>query len=143
MATCPQDLKSVGGPGSIAEQAVDHGVDVLLGGGRQRFDQVIPAGEPNAGQTVRQLAEAAGYGVVTDRAGLLAAPSGQKLLGLFTTGNMSLDWRGLPATNPPAGPGRCEEGLRPSTEPRLAEMTQKALELLSVRTRGRQKGFFL
>jgi len=31
MATCPQDRKSVGGPGSIAEQLIDHGVDVILG----------------------------------------------------------------------------------------------------------------
>jgi alkaline phosphatase len=33
MASCPQDKKSAGGPGSIAEQQIDHHVDVLLGGG--------------------------------------------------------------------------------------------------------------
>lgn len=47
------------------EQAVDLGVDVLLGGGKARFDQDIPAGEPNAGRTVLQTATARGYSVVT------------------------------------------------------------------------------
>ena len=143
MSTCPQDLKSVGGPGSISEQAIDHGVDVLLGGGKGRFDQVIPAAEPNGGKSVLQVAEELGYEIVTDCDGLLATSPGTKLLGLFTSGNMSLDWGGLAATNPPAGPGRCDEGLRPPTEPSLADMTSKALELLSASQAGRRQGFFL
>jgi len=144
MAACPQDRKSAGGPGSITEQAVDHGVDVLLGGGKARFDQVIPAGEgPFAGQTVVQQAQALGYGVVTDRAGLLAAPKGKKLLGLFTPVNMSLDWGGLAARNPSVGPGRCDTGLQAATEPTLADMTQKALQLLDPPNNVRKPGFFL
>jgi alkaline phosphatase len=122
-------------------------VDVLLGGGKARFDQVIPAGEgPHAGQTVIQEAQALGYALVTDKAGLLAAQPGRKLLGLFTPGNMSLDWDGLAAKNPPAGPGRCTTGLQVATEPTLADMTAKALELLDARVRqsGRARpGFFL
>ena len=51
IASCPQDKKSAGGPGSIAEQQVDHHVDVLLGGGRQRFEQTVDGG-PDAGRTV-------------------------------------------------------------------------------------------
>ena len=38
MTSCPTERKAVGGPGSIAEQTVDHRVDVLLGGGKGRFD---------------------------------------------------------------------------------------------------------
>ena len=38
MTACPQETTAAGGPGSIAEQTVDHRVDVVLGGGRNRFD---------------------------------------------------------------------------------------------------------
>lgn len=145
MASCPQDKKSAGGPGSIAEQAVQHGVDVLLGGGKARYDQVIPAGEgPYAGQTVLQQATALGYNVVTDAAGLSSVGADKKVLGLFASSNMALDWGGLAATNPPAGPGRCTTGLRPSSQPSLGQMTTKALELLTAdNRRGGNKGFFL
>lgn len=139
MAACAQDKKSAGGPGSITEQAIEHGVDVLLGGGKARFDQVIPAGEGQyAGKTVIQQAEAIGYQVVTDTAGMQAANGGKKLLGLFAPGNMALEWGGLAATNPPAGPGRCTTGLRPADQPSLAQMTTKAIELLHG-----GRGFFL
>ena len=147
MSACPQDKKSAGGPGSITEQAVEHGVDVLLGGGKARFDQVIPAGEgPYAGQTVIQQAQSLGYTLVTDKAGLLAAQPGKKLLGLFTPVNMSTDWGGLAAKNPPVGPGRCQTGLQAATEPTLAEMTSKAIGLLDadVKQPGKNRpGFFL
>lgn len=145
MSSCPQDKKSAGGPGSIAEQAVEHGVDVLLGGGKARFDQVIPEGEgPYAGKTVLQQAAALGYNVVTDSAGLSSVGADKKVLGLFASGNMALDWGGLAATNPPAGPGRCTTGLRPSNQPSLGQMTTKALELLTAdHRRGGNKGFFL
>ena len=150
MAACPQDRKGAGGPGSIAEQAVDLGVDVLLGGGKARFDQVIPAGQPNAGQTVLQTATAQGYSVVSDRAGLLAADRGTKLLGLFHPSNMSVNWTGPVGANPPVGPVRCTEDARPANEPSLAEMTTTAIELLDrgqgAKSKGKAKGrpgFFL
>ena len=146
MSACLQDRKSAGGPGSIAEQAVEHKVDVLLGGGKARFDQVIPAGEgPYAGQTVLQQAQSLGYALVTDKAGLTSAQPDKQLLGLFTPVNMSLDWGGLAAKNPPAGPGRCQTGLQPATEPTLAEMSRKAIELLDARSRrgNGRPGFFL
>jgi alkaline phosphatase len=44
MKDCDKYRKGAGGPGSIAEQLVDHKIDVLLGGGKQRFDQVIDGG---------------------------------------------------------------------------------------------------
>ena len=143
MATCPQDRKSAGGPGSIAEQAVEHKVNVLLGGGKARFDQVIPAGEgAYAGKSVGQQAADLGYSVVTDKAGLLAAAPGKPVLGLFTSGNMSVEWSGLPAASPPSGPQRCDEERRPANEPSLDEMTAKAIELLDRKDK-RSKGFFL
>jgi alkaline phosphatase len=130
MTACPNDRKSASGGGSIAEQTVDHHVDVILGGGKARFDQVIPVGQPNAGQTVIQTAAAQGYHVVTDRAGLLAA--GQKpLLGLFAPVNMTTEWNGqLAAPYPGTGPQVCATGNRPANEPSLAEMTTKAIDLL-------------
>lgn len=144
MSQCPQDLKAAGGPGSIAEQSVDLGVDVLLGGGRARYLQPIPSG-PDTGKTVIQSAMAKGYAVVNDRATLLQAHPGTKLLGLFSTGNMSVQWTGLPATNPANGPQVCNENQRPANEPSLAEMTTKAIELLTEGGQGkhRSKGFFL
>ena len=142
MGSCPQDRKSAGGPGSIAEQSVDKGVDVILGGGKARYDQLIDGG-PDAGKTVIQSAVRQGYNVVTDRAQLLAAPTGKKLLGLFNAGNMSVEWTGLPAAKPASGPQRCLEGRRPANEPSLDEMTSKALELLTTAKKGRSNGFFL
>lgn len=150
MQLCPQDKKSAGGPGSIAEQSVDHGVDVLLGGGKDRYDQLIDGGQ-YAGRTVIQSATAQGYSVVTNKAGLLAAQSGPRLLGLFNAGNMSVQWTGLPAARPATGPQRCKENQRPSNEPSLSEMTNKAIQLLEQKARrsstgttgGSQKGFFL
>jgi alkaline phosphatase/streptomycin-6-phosphatase len=144
MAACPRDKTSVGGPGSIAEQAIAHSVDVLLGGGRTRFEQVIDGG-PHAGQTVVQHAAASGYTVVTTAAELEALDPAQlhdrKVLGLFAPVNMSLEWRGEPARPYPGGPPqRCSEGARPDDEPSLAAMTRTAIALLD---EGTGHGFFL
>jgi alkaline phosphatase len=128
MAACPQYKKSAGGLGSIAEQEVDHKSDVILGGGKGRFDQVIDGG-PFAGKTVIDQAKALGYSVVTDAAGLGAVKKGP-VLGLFNKGNMSLEWKGLPADNPVTGPQVCQKDQRPANEPSLAAMTQKAIDLL-------------
>ena len=128
MAACPQYKKSAGGPGSIAEQEVDHRSDVILGGGKARFDQMIDGG-PYAGKTVVDQAKALGYSVVTDAAGLDAVKKGP-VLGLFNKGNMSLEWKGLPADKPVTGPQVCQENQRPANEPSLAAMTQKAIDLL-------------
>lgn len=141
MGPCPLYKKSAGGPGSIAEQTVDHGVDVVLGGGLSRFTQVNDGG-PYAGKTVVQQAQALGYDVVTNRADMLAADGSKKLLGLFKGGNMTTEWSGVPAATVRSGPQRCNEANRPANEPSLAEMTQKAIELLE-RGRGGKQGFFL
>ncbi len=141
MASCPLETKGAGGLGSIAEQEVDHRVDVLLGGGRNRFTATIGSG-PDSGKTVIESAQAKGYRYVTDADGLSTVPNGNKpVLGLFATGNMSLEWTGPPATtgkgNPPAP---CTEGQRPASEPSLAAMTRQAIDLLDDHNR---RGFFL
>jgi alkaline phosphatase len=138
MAACPKYKKSAGGPGSIAEQEVDHSSDVILGGGKGRFDQMIDGG-PYTGKTVVDQAKALGYSVVTDAAGLDAVKQGP-VLGLFNKGNMSLEWKGLPADTPVTGPQVCRENQRPASEPSLAAMTQKAIDLLLAKN---SKHFYL
>ena len=63
------------------------------------------------------------------------------MLGLFNTGNMSLEWSG-PAASLGKGnaPVACTEDQRPANEPSLAAMTGKAIDLLDDDNR---KGFFL
>jgi alkaline phosphatase len=139
MDDCASEKKDAGGLGSIAEQEVDHKVDVLLGGGRNRFEQTITGGK-YAGQTVVDSAEAKGFRYVTDADGLDGIGRSRKpVLGLFTPGTMTQEWTGPAAT---LGKGNaavaCTEGNRPDAEPSLAAMTTKALELLESR-----KGFFL
>lgn len=141
---CPQDKKSAGGSGSIAEQSIERGIDVLLGGGKQRYEQAIDSGQ-FAGKTVTEAAKANGYQVVTDASGLKSTQPGTKLLGLFNSDNMSLEWNGDPAVPfPGSAPQRCRENSRPINEPSLAEMTSKAIELLDRNKGINQKvGFFL
>ena len=140
MAACPLETKAAGGLGSIAEQEVDHKVDVLLGGGRGRFEQTISGG-PDTGKTVVQSAQAKGYQLRHRRRrperGRRTAS--KPVLGLFNTGNMSLEWSG-PAASLGKGnaPVACTENQRPANEPSLAAMTDKAIDLLENR-----KGFFL
>jgi alkaline phosphatase len=147
MANCGPSKKDNGGPGSIAEQTVDHHVNVVLGGARARFEQVITGG-PHVGKTVIQSAQMQGYTVVFDAASLDAADS-DRVLGLFNAGNMSLEWNGLqampfPGSGIPAGQ-TCEENQRPANEPSLADMTAKAIDLLDDghKRHGDRRGFFL
>lgn len=139
MAACPTETKAAGGLGSIAEQEVDHKVDVLLGGGRARFEQPITGG-PDTGKTVVQSAQAKGYQYVTDATGLDGVNNaGKPVLGLFNSSNMSVEWSG-PAASLGKGnaPVACTETNRPATEPSLSAMTSKAIKLLE-----NKKGFFL
>lgn len=159
MAPCPQDQKTSGGPGSIVEQSIDHGLDVILGGGRSRYEQVLDA-PGHAGETGIQYATENGYQVVFDKASMDAAPLGTPLLGLFTQGDMTTEWEGPTATRPAGPPIRCGENNRPANEPSLADMTQKAIDLLQTsgpqgndedddgdedeaQERRRDRGFFL
>jgi len=136
--TCPTEAKGKGGLGSIAEQQIDHLLDVNLGGGRNRYLQAL-----DAGGTVIDYAKAKGYRYVETSGQLDAITSLGKgpVLGLFTPGNMTTEFKPLIAAPTPGAGGptfRCDETNRPAGEPSLAAMTDKAIDLLENR-----KGFFL
>jgi alkaline phosphatase len=148
MTACTQETKAAGGLGSIAEQTVDHGVDVVLGGGQGRFNAAggpIAGGKDN-GKTVEQSAARQGYKEVTTAQSLAAIKkSDLPVLGLFNAGNMTTEWTGPIATR---GDGvaahKCTTTNRPANEPSLPDMTRKAISLLDDGGRhGNDDGFFL
>ncbi|WP_375000138.1 alkaline phosphatase [Aeromicrobium sp. CTD01-1L150] len=137
LETCTEAQKANGGKGSIAEQLVDNEIDVILGGGAQRFAQ-----EADEGGTVSDYAtEELDYNVVSDRSELDSVGSLEEgpILGLFSEGNMTPHYEPLVAQ--PGGAGgpdtQCSDADR-GDEPSLSEMTGKAIELLD-----NKKGFFL
>ncbi|MGD1217195.1 alkaline phosphatase [Streptomyces krungchingensis] len=146
MAKCPADTITSGGPGSIAEQSVDHKVDVLIGGGKQRFDQTVTAGKYK-GLTVTQQAQKLGYQVVTDSAGLKGAKADKPVLGLLASGNVPTEWTGRTAAVGGTDPQRCvtSNPNRPSTTPSLADSATKAIQLLEAKQQQKhsKRGFFL
>lgn len=91
-ADCPQDATEYGGPGSIAEQSIDLGVDVLLGGGADFYGQTIAAGDFE-GRTVVEQAEASGYTIV-DNVDDMQAAGGRRLLGMFSPSTMPTERTG-------------------------------------------------
>ncbi len=143
---CVQDKKALGGKGSIAEQIATGSADVVLGGGTTKFGQTIEEG----GKTVLQLAQEQGFQYVATPAQLNAA-TGERVLGLFAgstlpvklTGpaatKMTFDATGA-ATTPLPDPSNCSSNAAFAAVPSLADMTDKAIELLS---NNNQKGFFL
>jgi alkaline phosphatase len=141
MKSCEREKKSGGGLGSIAEQLIDHHIDVLMGGGLKRFESRIDGGVYQ-GKTVTQMAEAEGYKIVETGAEMNSLTQSLRVLGLFDSGNMSLEWSGDSAKAfPGSGPQKCREFQRPSSEPRLPAMTWKAIQLLDSGKSG--PGFFL
>ncbi|MEV5350615.1 alkaline phosphatase [Streptomyces achromogenes] len=146
MAKCPADTIPAGGPGSIAEQSVNHKVDVLFGGGKQRFEQKVTDGRYK-GLTVTEQAKKLGYQVVTDNASMKAAKPGKPVLGLFASGNVPVEWTGKPAAVGGTDPQRCvtSNPNRPSSTPSLADSATKAIQLLEAKQRQKhsKKGFFL
>ncbi len=135
---CVSETKAQGGLGSIAEQQVDEGFDLYLGGGRARYLQTT-----DAGPTVVDYAQTKGYTIVNDKAGLNAITPGQKTIGLFNSGNMTTEYAPLfartdaylsgagvdPQVNGGSPTTRCQPQAR-GNEPSLPEMTTKAIDLL-------------
>ncbi|MEV5982534.1 alkaline phosphatase [Streptomyces sp. NPDC052114] len=149
MAKCPTDTIAKGGPGSIAEQSVNHKVDVLLGGGKQRFDQKVTDGKYK-GLTVTEQARKLGYQVVTDDKELAKVKSvknGKPVLGLFAPGNVPVEWTGKAAAKGGTDPQRCTTSNpgRPAGTPALDDQATKAIKLLEAKQKaGKSKqGFFL
>lgn len=143
MSPCAVYKKSNGGPGSIAEQEVDHHVDVLMGGGYSRFAETIDGGTYK-GQTVLASATAQGYQIIRTANDLQNTAPNQPVLGLFAPINMDLEWSGtLAQPYPGSGPQTCVTDQRPSNQPSLEQMTKTAIALLDQSTKGKNTGFYL
>ncbi len=143
--SCPTLALENGGPGSITEQLLNARADVTLGGGAKTFAEEAAAGEWQ-GKTLLEQARLRGYQLVNDARTLEAvtvADQQQPLLGLFASGNMPVRWQGPKASyrgsiDKPAV--TCQNNpQRNDAIPTLAQMTEKAITLLS----RNEKGFFL
>lgn len=142
---CASNALERGGKGSIAEQLLKTRADVTLGGGAKTFNEVAKAGDYQ-GKTLREQAQSLGYQLVSDLNGLNAVSSASQdrpLLGLFADGNMPVRWQGPKATyhgNIDKPVVTCEPSkTRAASVPTLAQMTEKAITLLSKN----ENGFFL
>lgn len=142
---CAANALEKGGRGSIAEQLLNARADVTFGGGGKTFSETAKAGEWQ-GKTLEEQAKLRGYQWVSDLNGMTAitaANQDKPVLGLFAQGNMPVRWKGPKATYHGNGEDKaisCEVNAeRPATTPTLAQMTDKAIALLSKD----QNGFFL
>lgn len=106
------------------------GVDVLMGGGRNHFTAFDPvsnkAGRADGRNLLTELA-AKGYTVAGTKAEMAAAPAGKKFIGLYSS-RSHLEYELDRSASPPVGEG--------ANQPSLAEMTVKAMDLLSTNTNG-------
>ncbi len=132
----PEDAKEAGCK-DIAQQLIDFpygdGIDVALGGGRRRFLPSTSA-DPETGNpgrradgrdlTAEWVEKSDNHRYVWNKEELDAAPSSSKLLGLFEPSHLKLEM---------------ERAGDKAGEPSLADMTQKAIEVLS----RNEDGYFL
>ncbi|MCZ9630130.1 MULTISPECIES: alkaline phosphatase [Rhodococcus] len=142
--SCPENALENGGKGSISEQLLDTRADVTFAGGAKSFAETAKAGDWQ-GKTLNEQAAARGYQLVKNAAEMNEvgkADQDAPVLGLFADGNMPVRWEGSVATRDgylqPAE--TCVDNpKRTSDVPKLADMTQKAIDLLKVN----DSGFFL
>jgi alkaline phosphatase len=117
-----------GGAGFNA--ALLDGVDVLMGGGRNHFTPYA-AGSNTTGRADGRnlLAELAakGYTVAASKAEMNAAAAGKKFIGLYSS-RSHLEYELDRTATPPLGEG--------ASQPSLAEMTVKSMDLLSQNSNG-------
>ncbi len=104
---------------SIAEQLLQQGIEVLLGGGSNHF-LPPPLGTRSDGRNLLEEARAVGYDVITSPSAL--GSGREPLLGLFAPSTMDF-----------------EIDRDSSMEPSLSDMTRKAMSILSEEA----GGFFL
>jgi len=102
------------------------GVDVILGGGKMRFNSTAQD-KCGAGGDFISAAQAKGYTIVYTKEELLKVQNTNKLLGLFSEGPLA------------PGPKRAGDDTIKTNEPTLAEMTGSALKILEKN----DNGFFL
>lgn len=105
----------------IAVDILNHKVDVLLGGGKQHFIPKEQGGKREDDRNLITEAKKMGYTVVENKDEMLKVTEG-KLLGFFKMSHLSY-----------------EMDRDPKREPSLADMTKKAIEILSKD----KDGFFL
>ncbi|MBW0291080.1 alkaline phosphatase [Rhodococcus sp. MH15] len=142
--SCPENALENVGKGSISEQLLDTRADVTFAGGAKSFAETAKAGDWQ-GKTLNEQAAARGYQLVKNAAEMNEvgkADQDAPVLGLFADGNMPVRWEGSVATRDgylqPAE--TCVDNpKRTSDVPKLADMTQKAIDLLKVN----DNGFFL
>lgn len=148
MPGCPQDQKSRGGSGSIAEQLAAKDIDVLLGGGTRYLGQ---RGED--GEIMVEAMQRRGYRLVdsAEQLASVAATIKRRLLGLFGNSTLPVEWAGVGGATSGAAsadgvpveptPFRCEPNPNFGKRPTLEAMTRSAIEVLA-RQAGHE-GFFL
>src|SRR5690242_3998344 len=145
---CPNETIEKGGKGSITEQLLATRPDVTMGGGAESFTQTATAGDDH-GKTLEAQAKERGYQIVRSASELTSigkADQDAPLLGLFADGNMPVRWTGPAAVRQgylqPAA--KCTDNPERGAEvPKLADMTTKAIDLLTNSQKGKDKGFFL
>ena len=151
---CLADARDNGGPGSIIEQLVNSGAQVLLGGGTKFLEQTTIDGE-----TVAAMATKQGYRILGRETDLDSVPPGRPVLGTFDEETLEVRWRGTDArvgeetetswlhnlsdylgdaVEPE--PMSCEPNPDYEGTPALASMTDLALRHLS---QDNDRGFFL
>jgi len=112
----------------LGEQQVYQGMDVVLSGGLQYLlPKEVTGGRREDHENLVDVLTARGYSIVKTRDEMLAATSG-KLWGAFAPDSMAYD-----IDRAQLAPG----------QPSLAEMTDKAIQLLSGGAKGKSGGFFL
>ena len=154
LPACPTDARVNSGPGSIVEQLVTSGAQVLLGGGQKFLRQ-----QTVDGNTVAELAISEGFLIIDRDTQLEALSVPQRLLGAFDDETLEVRWRGTKArvaespqvswlhhisdylgevTEPE--PMNCELNPDYADTPSLAAMSRAALRQLAV---DNPRGFFL
>lgn len=148
---CKVDLKSSGGPGSIAEQMIDHKVDLMIGGGAEMLGMPVEAGSGPA-KSLREYAQAQGYTVIDSAAGYSAAKLGERTLALLATKEFSKELQGeggakaqaLQPVNDGSGTAHMPKAMacvrnEQAQAPTLEQLTRGALANLGAG----EQGFFL
>ena len=119
-----------------------------MGGGVETFGQTATGGDYE-GKTLEVQAKERGFQIVrtaSELNGVTKADQDAPVLGLFADGNMPVSWTGPAAVRQgylqPAA--KCTDNPERGAEvPKLADMTKKAIDLLSGSDKGKDKGFFL
>ncbi len=112
----------------LGEQQVYQDMDVVLsGGGQYLIPKAIPGGRREDGENLLDVLRSKGYTIVTTKEEL-AATAGPKVWGAFAPDSMAYD---------------IDRDELAAAEPSLADMTGKAISLLSANLKAKKEGFFL